>query len=672
VITVASNEFVDLDDIVPGTGFSKKDDAVKKKETPAPQKEAPVPAVEVYSQDEPEEEQTPAPKKEEKKPEKRQSGALPISDKSEKKPTEKKISEKLAEEETEIISLKEIKSESKQNVKKETAPVKEQAKPVHVSKPKIAEAKKQLQKQEAAKLAAKAAVIAKAAPKHEVKKPVVFKKQEKKIVKSVSLKKEKVPKKTNGKETNWTLIALLILAAIIVGVVIYMAVNNKFVKSTNEESIAAVVNGQPIYNSELTNRFNLLKSTMNPFITQEQVLNLTISDKLLLQEAAKKGITTSNEEVSNLINSVMLQNNISAEQLKADLASKNVSYDFLVTMYKNTLTINKLINSSFTNVTATDAELQTFYDENKDSLKIPDMVQVRHILFLFGNESEQATYDRAEAVFNMIKPDKSNFCELGAKYNEDTGSNDFCGEYNFSMNYPFVPEFLDAGFAMKIGEIKIIKTQLGYHIMYKIANLPGYVPTLNAIKDKLEPILIKEKTVNELNLMIKNLQSEAIIEIYTTNTTSNFNEINIATGAVPAVNADTEIPAVQENNSTITLPVDGNVVEAPAQVEITKEVVNTPQSQKMLLANCLNDKGVRMFTASWSPDSKDQLALFEDYATSLKIVECDPEAANADLPLCASTLKKQYPTWPTWQIGDKLYEGIQSLSALAKYSGCTY
>jgi parvulin-like peptidyl-prolyl isomerase len=657
VIIVASNEFVDLDEIVPGTGFKKQEEPVKKKEvpketpkevpkeTPILEKKSAEPSIEIYSQDEQEDSpKVQAPEKE-------------------KKPETKKKPEK------EEITIKEAKPEEKpktngSNSKKEKIiPLKIPAKIINSKqdKPKEQETKKPVSKPITQ-------IVTKKNGAKNFKPAKKIEKKESKIV--LSSKKNRHEKRSNGKETNWTLIALLILAAIIIGVIAYMAIKFDFTKS-EQESVVAVVNGQPIYKSELMNRYNLLKSTMSASITEEQVLNLTITDKLLLQEAARKGISTSSTEVNSLINEIMVQNNIDENALKTDLNAKNISYDYLLEMYKNTLTINKLINESFSNLTLSDEELQAFYDENKDNLRIPDRVQVRHILFLFGNESEQNTYNRAEEVFDMINSNKSNFCELGLKYNEDTGSNGFCGEYNFSIDYPFVPEFLEAGFNMSSGEVRIVKTQIGYHIMYKIANLPEYVPALKDIKEELSPALLKEKTALELNILIANLQDEAIIELYNdTMSTKRFNEISVAKDKMPVVESQEEtqeeINVKEEANS------EEATVEPTTQQGVTKEILTTPRSQKMILANCLNDKEIRMFTASWSPDSQAQLELFGEYASSLKIVECDPEAVNADLAECSKVLKKQYPTWPTWQIGDTLYEGIQSLNALSKYSECPY
>jgi hypothetical protein len=220
---------------------------------------------------------------------------------------------------------------------------------------------------------------------------------------------------------------------------------------------------------------------------------------------------------------------------------------------------------------------------------------------------------------------------------------------------------------MSKGDVSIVKTQLGYHIMYKVANLPGYTPPFNDIKENLKSVLLEDKVLVGYKSLITRLQNEAIIEIYNeTVPVKKFKEIRVETNPVVQT-----IP-VEENSvqQEVIKPVES--VQSQVNVEVTKEVVSTPESQKMSLANCLTNKNARMFTASWSPDSKTQLDLFENYASSLSIVECDSSKTNAKVEECATVLKKQFPTWPTWQIDGVLYEGVQSLNALAKYSGCAY
>ncbi|HEY7039723.1 MAG TPA: vitamin K epoxide reductase family protein [Methylomirabilota bacterium] len=83
------------------------------------------------------------------------------------------------------------------------------------------------------------------------------------------------------------------------------------------------------------------------------------------------------------------------------------------------------------------------------------------------------------------------------------------------------------------------------------------------------------------------------------------------------------------------------------------------------LARHLRDQGAVMYGAYWCPHCTEQKALFGDAAKDLPYVECDPKGVNARPDLCEKAGVKSFPTWV---LGDKRREGVQSPQALAEFS----
>jgi len=83
------------------------------------------------------------------------------------------------------------------------------------------------------------------------------------------------------------------------------------------------------------------------------------------------------------------------------------------------------------------------------------------------------------------------------------------------------------------------------------------------------------------------------------------------------------------------------------------------------LARHLRDKGAVMYGAYWCPHCSEQKALFGDAAKDLPYVECDPGGVNARPDLCEKAGVKSFPTWV---LGDKRREGVQTPQALADFS----
>jgi uncharacterized membrane protein/glutaredoxin len=83
------------------------------------------------------------------------------------------------------------------------------------------------------------------------------------------------------------------------------------------------------------------------------------------------------------------------------------------------------------------------------------------------------------------------------------------------------------------------------------------------------------------------------------------------------------------------------------------------------LARHLRESGAVMYGAYWCPHCQEQKALFGDAARDLPYVECDPNGVNARPDLCEKAGVKAFPTWV---IGDKRLEGVQTPGALAEAS----
>jgi flagellar basal body-associated protein FliL len=646
---LADDKFVDLDKIIPGSDLPDMEEEPVLKKEQAPQKPEPAPSPAPQTPV-----QQPPPKQEERQ------------EKQEKKPEQGKPEQKKPEPAK--------KEPPKRGLLRKGLPGVEEAKPAKKAAKKAVPAKKAQARAETPKKAVpekKKAAPAKKTPSVMKTRKLQKKEQKKAAARQKPSRHFKPVNISGGKKQggadqhtstgrNWVLITLVILAVIAVGVVAYFLVKGN---GAEKDSVAAIVNGEPIYRSELINRYNLVKGTVNPFVTEDEILNTTITDKLLLQEAARRGFSTGDQEVRDILQRVMADNNIDEAALRADLKEKNITYEFMFRLYKDTLTINKLINASFGAENVSEEEIRAFYDENRDLLAIPDRVQVRHILIMFSNVSENETYEKAKSVMDQVNADRSNFCSFVKQYTEDAASADTCGEYNFSQTDQLVPEFISAGFSMKPGDLRIVRTQFGYHVLYKVADLPGHTLTFGEVRSQIEPAAAQQKLLNEYKLFVESLWNSASIDVFNGGVlVKRYNEMVPASGSNETASGEN---ASANESAGGLLPSAGS---SGSKVTI-KAVSETPEG---LLAKCLTGSGAKVFVASWSPDAQDQLSFFGEAVAYLSVVECDPESPSADLALCSSVLAKQYPTWPTWQINGTLVEGIQSLFALSRESGCVY
>jgi len=115
-----------------------------------------------------------------------------------------------------------------------------------------------------------------------------------------------------------------------------------------------------------------------------------------------------------------------------------------------------------------------YYDNNLivfakmvDRKNMPDSVKVRHILIASGAQGglpDSIAKKRADSLELAVKGG-ADFKALVNQFSDDPGSKQTGGEYELTPSSQFVPEFKDFAFDGSKGQVKVVKTQFGYHVM---------------------------------------------------------------------------------------------------------------------------------------------------------------------------------------------------------------
>lgn len=137
--------------------------------------------------------------------------------------------------------------------------------------------------------------------------------------------------------------------------------------------------------------------------------------------------------------------------------------------------------------------------------QIPDSAKVRHILIPFKG-SQSATPDvvqteaeakaTADSLLSVLKTNKSKFGDFVKTFSSDQGSVENGGRYDWHPYNTMVPEFNDFEFEGKVGDLGIVKTVFGFHII----EIEGQSDTKKAVQvatiaRKIEP---SEATVSKV------------------------------------------------------------------------------------------------------------------------------------------------------------------------------
>ncbi|MBV9503569.1 MAG: peptidylprolyl isomerase [Acidobacteriia bacterium] len=157
----------------------------------------------------------------------------------------------------------------------------------------------------------------------------------------------------------------------------------------------------------------------------------------------------------------------------------------------------------------TDAQLQALYNQNRDQYRSPETVDVRHILLKTTGKPDEDAKVKAKAE-DVLKQARSgaDFAELAKKYSEDTGSAQSGGLYKGVTRGQMVPEFEQAAFSLKQGQISdLVKTQYGYHIVMPIKHDEAHLKTFDEVKDQLAAQFKKQHATDQMQQIADKAQA---------------------------------------------------------------------------------------------------------------------------------------------------------------------
>ena len=183
-------------------------------------------------------------------------------------------------------------------------------------------------------------------------------------VKNIEEIKEE-PKEEKTKKESWFKKNKTLITSLIIVMIAFLA--GFFVKNN---LISAMVNGKPIWKKELVKEMETYYG--------ESVLSSIIEGELIKQEAEKRGIKATEEEVSNQIKMIEDSMKSQGQDLQQALKESGMTIEDLRENYKMNILIEKLLADK---ITVTDEDIQKYIEENKDSFpEGTDMEQIRSLV----------------------------------------------------------------------------------------------------------------------------------------------------------------------------------------------------------------------------------------------------------------------------------------------------
>jgi peptidyl-prolyl cis-trans isomerase C len=228
-------------------------------------------------------------------------------------------------------------------------------------------------------------------------------------------------------------------------------------QAASDDPVVAKVNGQPIYLSDLKDAVSSLPAgahNMPPQTLYPMLLDQLIDGEALVAEARKTG----------------LDKDPAVQHQVQDAADRALQ----------TALLHKVIGPLIT-----DDAVKARYDQDVAGKPGEMEVHARHILV-----GDEATAKKIIAELQK----GGNFEALSKQYSTDPGAKQQGGDLGFFKQDEMVPEFANAAFALKDGEISPtpVHSQFGWHVIQVIEHRQSQPAPFEQARDELRQKMIQE------------------------------------------------------------------------------------------------------------------------------------------------------------------------------------
>ena len=276
------------------------------------------------------------------------------------------------------------------------------------------------------------------------------------------------------------------------------------------DRVLATLNNEVVTFSDYKKYLAKTDETADRENVSELYLRRLIEERLILQEAKKAGIDTTEDEVSAGVEDFMKQTGIARQDMEKRLADEGVSMaEYRQLLRENIISLKIIDKEVNAKVIVTTADIRQFYENNmKLFQESPEKVLIKAIyLKLSDNASVTEITDlkiKSLKIYDEIKKGAL-FDMLAMKYKE------IQGEFERGMMIPVLDNRI---FTLKEGEVsEPVWTKEGVYILKAVKIIkPSYKP-VDAVREQIHEKIYEQKREEKFNEWMKWLWEKSSINI---------------------------------------------------------------------------------------------------------------------------------------------------------------
>lgn len=210
-----------------------------------------------------------------------------------------------------------------------------------------------------------------------------------------------------------------------------------------------------------------------------------------IPEAQKQQINGDDSVKSRMLDNFIVEELFVLEAEKTGVA-KDKDFQKALERARRQLLANRYLQKNI-QPKISDKNVQNFFEKNKNRYS-QDEVHALHVLV--------KTEDEAKEVYQKAKAGED-FQVLAKKYSKDPSASQNMGDLGFFTRARMVPQFSEAAFSLKAGEIsQPVKTPFGYHVIKVVEHKKGKPVQFKEVQEQVRADFQNE-SINDLIASLK-------------------------------------------------------------------------------------------------------------------------------------------------------------------------
>lgn len=235
---------------------------------------------------------------------------------------------------------------------------------------------------------------------------------------------------------------------------------------------------------------------------ERNVVQHLVVIEILRQEAPSYGITVTEAEVQAEIDKLRQMFQGDEVRFQAALEKQGLTAADLERSVRERLLLDQMKTAITRGAEVTEAAVRAYYEAHKADYTEGEVRKARHILVSpyvtpAGDEvilPSEVDWQTAKAEAEQIRSEILNGRDFGtaaAKYSDDKATADNGGELGEITRGQLVPEFEEAVFALRKGDLsEPVRTQYGYHLIQVTDIIPGRQLAYEEVKESVRSALL--------------------------------------------------------------------------------------------------------------------------------------------------------------------------------------